>query len=391
MLLTLLLANLRYRWLPNLLTLVLFAVGIALMVLILLVSQQISAQRTQNIANIDVVVGAKGSPLQIVLSSIFQLETPTGNIPYAEAQKWARHPTVAQAVPLSMGDSYQGFRIVGTDSNYLKLYQAEFQRGEMWKGAGEVVIGATVAKQLKLQIGSTFEGAHGLADSVLAHEGEHIYKVVGILKAQGTVPDRLILTSLQSVWEVHEQPENDTSAQITALLLSFKGAMGMMQVPKLIQQNTALQVANPAQEWLRLETLLGSSTAIFERLAMGMLVLAAFSMLVSFLYGFKERQQEIALMRVMGANKRLMAAMLVAEALALSLLGYGLGIMAGHLLMAYVGASLEAAYHYPFQAWIWLPEEGGLLLPVLLMGLLGVLLPLILSYRRDISGILQEN
>lgn len=355
-----------------------------MMVVLLLLSEQLAAQRQKNIADIDIVVGAKGSPLQIILSAVFQVDAPTGNIPLVDAQKWMHHPTVKLAVPLSLGDSYQTFRIVGTDTNYLHLYHAKLAEGNIWEQKMEVVIGENVANSLNLKLGDTFSGAHGLADSSEVHEG-HAYKVVGILQSSGTVLDRLILTDLASVWEVHEMAETDSNQQITALLLSFKGPMGMMQVPRVIQQNTQLQTANPATEWARLEELMGNSAEMLRIMAILLVIMAGLSVFISLLYSTQERKYELSMLRVMGASVGKLFLIITVEGLIISLLGYIFGIIGGHLTMAWIAKQLAASYHYPFSANLFLEEEFWLLFPTLLLGFITALIPAFLSYRNDIS------
>lgn len=358
--------------------------GIGMMVVLLLLSYQLAAQKDKNIADIDIVVGAKGSPLQIILSAVFQIDAPTGNIPLSEAQKWMHHPTVKMAIPLSLGDSYQSYRIVGTDSQYVNLYKGKLAEGALWKNAGEVVVGSEVQQQLKMKLGDSFAGAHGLADSTEAHEG-HNYKIVGFLQPSGTVLDRLILTDLASVWEVHDISPEDSTREITALLLSFKGPMGMMQVPKVIQQNTLLQTANPATEWARLQDLMGNSAEILQMMAILILIMAGLSIFISLLYSLQERRYELSILRVMGASVGKIIAMITLEGLIISLLGFILGIIAGHITMAWLAGQLQNTYHYLFTSKIFLIEELYLLVPSLVIGLFTAILPAILSYRNDIS------
>lgn len=198
--------NLTNKPLTMLLSTVLFALGVGLISFLLLINHQVSEKFEKNLAGIDLVIGAKGSPLQLILSSMYHIDAPTGNIPVKGVMPYLnpKNPFIKTAIPLSLGDSYRGYRIVGTTANLLELYQAKVATGRSFTGLMEVLAGATAAHELGLKIGSTFQSSHGLIeDENLVHEG-HAFRVVGILKPTGASIDQLLLTPAQSIWEVHE-------------------------------------------------------------------------------------------------------------------------------------------------------------------------------------------
>eukprot|EP01136_Pigoraptor_vietnamica_P001292 Opistho-1_new@27726 len=141
--------------------------------------------------------------MQIMLAGVFHLDVPTGNIPLSTLDTLRAHPLVARAVPLSLGDSLRGYRIVGTTPEYLALYEATLAEGQAWTRPMQAVLGAEVARVTGLRVGQPFAGSHGLGEQGSAHE-EQAYTVVGILAPSGTVLDRLVLADLASVWAVHE-------------------------------------------------------------------------------------------------------------------------------------------------------------------------------------------
>src|SRR4029079_14920989 len=171
--------------------------------LLLLATAQLEERMGRDARGIDLVAGAKGSPMQLVLSAVFHLDGPTGNIPLAAAQALERSPAVKKSIPLALGDSFRGHRVVGTSHDYPAHYGAKLAAGQLWNAPMEAVLGADVAMQARLAVGSTFTGAHGLAEGGDLHEQEP-FKVVGVLAPTGTVLDRLVLTSIESVWEIHE-------------------------------------------------------------------------------------------------------------------------------------------------------------------------------------------
>ncbi|WBM74930.1 ABC transporter permease [Saprospira grandis] len=191
------------------LSLVLVALGVGLSSLLLLLNQQMEERLYKNIEGINMVVGAKGSPLQMILSSVYHIDVPTGNIPLAKVRWMKKNPFIEAAIPLALGDSYEGFRIVGTDEQLGQHYKAQLAEGKLFSQDLEVTLGAKVAKKLGLKIGDTFFGAHGLeSESIHVHENA-AYTVVGIFKANQTVLDQLILTNVASVWRVHESHDHE--------------------------------------------------------------------------------------------------------------------------------------------------------------------------------------
>src|SRR5690606_32554707 len=151
---------------------------------------------------IDLVVGAKGSPLQLILSSLYHVDNPTGNISLHEAQKLATNPFIELAVPISLGDNFKGHRLIGTDSSYLELYDLTIKEGVIWNKPFEALIGSAVASKQGLKIGDTFHTAHGLSAEGHVHD-EHPFLITGILQQSGSIVDNLILCNLESVWDVH--------------------------------------------------------------------------------------------------------------------------------------------------------------------------------------------
>jgi putative ABC transport system permease protein len=194
-----------------LLSLILFALGTGLIALLLLMQRQLQENFEKNLAGIDLVIGAKGSPMQLILSSMYHIDAPTGNISLKEARPFLnpKHPLIGLAVPLSLGDSYGGFRIVGTTHDFLPLYNAQISEGRLWEKHMEATIGSEAAKSTGLKIGDTFKSSHGFEENVDAGHVDHLsFQVVGILAPSGTVADQLILTTNQSFWLVHGEMEH---------------------------------------------------------------------------------------------------------------------------------------------------------------------------------------
>ncbi|MGH1336360.1 MAG: FtsX-like permease family protein [Aureispira sp.] len=197
----------------TLLSTILVALGVSLTSILFLLNDQFQDRLYKNIEGIDLVVGAKGSPLQMILSSVYHIDAPTGNIPLKESFVVTKNPYVEKAIPLALGDSYNGFRIVGTDSQYVDHFKAKVAQGRRVQRDLEVVVGDRAARQLGLELGHTFFGSHGLVK-----DGGHIhktyaYEVVGILEPTNLVLDQLLITTVPTVWRMHEDHGHDHGAE----------------------------------------------------------------------------------------------------------------------------------------------------------------------------------
>ncbi|MBT3734752.1 MAG: ABC transporter permease, partial [Gammaproteobacteria bacterium] len=210
-LLQLSLANLLLSPLSTAVNILLLSLGTGSIAILLIATHLLSAALIRDAADIDLVVGAKGSPLQLVLSGLYHADIPTGNIRLSDAKTWTEHPMVESAIPLALGDSHQGFRIVGTNEDYVDIYDGQLAGGKLPSNPLEIAIGSSVSKATGFSLGATFAGQHGLDGAGHAHD-EDSYTVVGIFEASDTVLDRLLITTLESVWLVHgeSRPNSET-------------------------------------------------------------------------------------------------------------------------------------------------------------------------------------
>lgn len=374
-----------------LLNLLLLTLGVGIISLLLVMENELDRQFRRNLEGIQMVVGAKGSPLQLILSSVYHLDTPTGNIPLDEAQKLQKHPLVKKGIPLAYGDSYKGYRIVGTDSSYLELYRAKLRAGRIWEGALDITAGAQVAARLGLQVGDTFQSQHGLDGGGEEHAAS--FRVVGILKPSGSVLDQLLLTTTSSLWEVHdhaEDQEHDHEREITAMLLQFRSPMGVVALPRFINENTPLQAALPAYEISRLLENIGLGVNVLQGIALAVILVSGISMFISLYTSLRERHYELALMRSLGASRRQIFFLILQEGVLLSFIGAVLGWGAGRIGLWVMGSWAEQMYGYYIIRLKPLPAEWLLLVAVVIVGGLAALIPAITAYRSDLSRTLAE-
>lgn len=392
MLLKIVWKNIVAKKLSSFLCILLMMFGIAIISLIMVLGKQIEEKFTKNITGIDMVVGAKGSPLQLILSGVYQVDSPTGNIPLEEVQKLSSNPLVKEMIPLSMGDNYHGFRIVGTNSKYLKHFNAVFAEGKTFSNDFEVVIGSNVAAGTNLKPGDTFSSSHGLESEGEAHD--HMkFKVTGILEQNNSVVDNLVITGLNSVWEIHEHAEHDSleKKEITCALVKFRSPLGMMTLPRNINQNTVMQAALPAIEINRLFELMGIGFDSLKILAVVIMIISGISVFVTLYNSLKERKYEMALMLSMGAGRLKLFMMLLLEGIFLSLAGFFMGIFISRLGVLILSGKLNKSYHYSLNEFSVQPEEIFLLIAALLVGIFAAVIPSSGVYKIDISKTLAED
>ena len=395
--------NILARPLSTLLSLILIMLGVGLITFVLHVKQDFENQMDKNIKGIDMVVGAKGSPLQLILSAVFHIDAPTGNIKLAEAEKLRKNRFVKWAIPLSYGDSYNGYRIVGTDTAYSQLYNARLKTGNLRKSEFEVNLGAKVAENLKLKVGDQFSGSHGLVEGGEAHDHKK-YLVAGIFETSNTVLDQLILTSLESVWEVHDHASNEKheetaedhqdqlppDLEITAMLIKFRNPMGVVQLPRWVNTQTNMQAALPSYELKRLINLMGVGIDTINGVAVVIMIVAGISVFISLFSSLKERQPELALMRSYGASRNQLAITILLEGVFIALSGYLLGLLSSKLGLVVITRFFPQGLTLQSSGLSFTMPEFYLFVIMLTIGLLASLIPVLQAIRLNISETLSK-
>ncbi len=408
-----------------LMSIILFGLGVGLISFLLLFNTQLKDKFDKNLAEIDLVVGAKGSPLQMILCNMYHIDNPTGNIPIKNAAPLLKdlHPLIKKAIPLSLGDNYKSYRIVGTNHDIVDLYSGKLKEGDLWKNDFEVTIGKTVADETALKIGDKFISSHGFVEDDHAHD-EHSFIVKGILDGTGTVMDQLIFTNTATIWRVHEHAEktdtthaghadehdhsaensghqhdnsnadllNHPDQQITSVLIQYKSRTNFqaLNFGRNINENTDMQAASPAIEINRLYNMIGVGTDALRGLAILIAIVSALSIFISLFKSMRERKYELALLRVMGAGRTKVFALIIVEGLILALIGFLIGTLMSHLGMETVAKYLKADFRYSFTGWKWVSEEWIILAVSLVLGFVAALIPAIQAAKTDINKTLSE-
>jgi putative ABC transport system permease protein len=402
------LAYARRRPLATAFNVALLAVGVATITLVILLSRELENRLVREAAGIDLVVGAKGSPLQLVLAGVYHADVPPGNVPLAAVEALARNPLVSEVIPLALGDSYRGFRIVGTEPAFVAHYGATLAQGRAWAAPMEAVLGSEAARVSGLAVGGSFAGAHGLAEGGGEH-AEAPYRVVGVLAPSGRVIDRLVLTGIDSVWKVHEHHDADgghdrdghsedatappTAAparEVTLALVRYASPLAAASLPRLVNAETVLQAASPAYESARLFTVFGVGTDVVRGFALLLIGASAFGLFVALTQALDERRYDLAIMRALGARRGTIVLVLTIESMLLAGTGLAVGLALAHGLAASVGSWLPAAASLAAGARAWQPEEWGIVALALGAGIIATVLPAWRAYRLDVAATLSD-
>jgi putative ABC transport system permease protein len=408
-----------------LLSVILFGLGIGLISFLLLLNTQLKEKFDKNLAEIDLVVGAKGSPLQLILCSMYHIDNPTGNIKISTAAPLLQplHPLIKTAIPLSLGDNYKSYRIVGTNHDILGLYGAELSDGSLWKADFEVTIGYTVAKEAGLKPGDKFVSSHGFEDDPDLSHDHAAFVVTGILKETGAVIDQLILTNTASIWKVHEHNEegheeeeghthdhageheghthdnsnedllNHPDEEITSVLIQYKNRTNFqaLNFGRNINENTDMQAASPAIEINRLYSMIGIGTDAIQWLAIIIAFVSALSIFISLFRSMRERRYELALIRVMGAGRVTLFTLIILEGILLALIGFAFGMIISHGGMEVMAGYLKSGFRYSFTGMKFLQEEWILLGVSLFLGFVAAVIPAVQAAKTDINKTLSGN
>lgn len=391
------LQNIKSKPLYTFLSVFILLLSITLLLGIQQLKNSFEYQMENNLGKIDMVIGAKGSPLQLILASVLHLDKPTGNISYKDAKKIGKNPMVKLAIPISYGDNYKGFRIVGTTDQFTTLYDAELEKGNNVKKSMEIVLGHSVAEQLGLKIGDTILSSHGLVENTIDVHSDKL-TVVGILKPTQKVIDRLLITNLQSVWDVHNHEQDhkhthkheDEEKEITSLLVSFRNPRAFLTLPRKINKRTSMQAALPKYELDRLYEYTGVGFKTITGIAYLILIISGIIIFTSLYKMVKERTFDLAILRTYGASNFQLIKIVAYEGFTIGLAAFVLGLLFVKIGFNYifklmnVDDKLYMLQELPFQ------EVGYIGTLVFIITTVSILLAIYPILKMDISTILSN-
>lgn len=389
--------NIVTKPLQTFLTVLILSLSIGLLLGVKQLNKVFESQLQQSLNGVDMVVGAKGSPLQLILSSVLHIDNPTGNISFKEAKKIADNRYVKEGIPISIGDNYKGYKLVGTNESFIKLHKTSLEKGTLFNKPFEVVLGNAVAKNLNLKIGDTFNSAHGMIENAIESHDENPLKIVGILKPTQNVIDRLIVTNLESIWHLHEhehetggEAHNHEDDEITAMLIQFSNKMGLLRLPRMINKDTPFQAALPKYELDKLFQFTAIATKAITWIALSILLVSGISMFVSLFRMVKEQAKELALVRTYGGSRNTLIKLVFSQGLIIGIFSYTIGVSFAFFGLQAVFTSIKNTYKQQIYLLEFTQDILELLLFIFGIIVIATLMAIRPIFKMDISKILSN-
>lgn len=390
------------RWGQALLSIAVGALGIAAVATAIVGFDALPEAAERSWGGVDLVVGPKGAPLDLVLCCALHISDPQGLVSQSAAMKAVSHPLVRAAAPIALGDNVQGWRIVGTMPNILKIYHARLASGSVWSHPLEAVLGAAAARSLKLKIGDQFIGAHGLAIGGELHS-QFPYKVVGILAPTGSTLDRLVLCDIETVRYIHKMHAEDEAAETglsestvnlpdaaTAIIASYRSPAAAMLVPRLINNDPSLTAASPSFEIARLMSYLRPLIVAATALGALLVTIAAIGAATGLMATMNARTRDLALLRALGAGPAGIASVAVAEALLIASFALILGAGLSALAISVGATSLADRTGLLLEPRIDLDQLAYVVAGTIVAALLAALFPAVRASHTQIEELLQS-
>ncbi|MFW1121365.1 ABC transporter permease [Vibrio parahaemolyticus] len=395
-------------------TAVLTIMTVAISVILLLGVERIRTQAKDSFANTisgtDLIVGGRSGQVNLLLYSVFRIGNATNNIDWKSYQEFSQHRAVDWAIPISLGDSHKGFRVMGTNHSYFEHYKygskqpLTFSKGKKFNGLFETVLGSDVAKQLGYQIGSEIIIAHGISDVGFSRHDKLPFKVVGILAPTGTPVDKTVHVSLEAIEAIHVgwesgarlgptpdakvlQERDFQPKQITAMLVGLKSRIQTFALQRQIN-NYPKEPLSAIMPGVALHELWGMMSVAEQALmaVSGFVVIAGLlGMLSSLLTSLQERRREMAILRAMGARPRHVFSLLISEASLLTAAGIVTGVLGLYAILALLQPLIQQHYGINLTLSTLSAYEWMLLSFVQCAGIVIGFIPAFRAYRQSLS------
>ncbi|MBF0108073.1 MAG: ABC transporter permease [Magnetococcales bacterium] len=389
--------------------------SIALSTALLLGVERIRSEARNSFANTisatDLVVGARGGAMQLLLYSVFHIGNATNNISWKSYQEIIRHPKVSWTVPLALGDSHHGFRVLGTTSAFFEHYRysggrsLEFHSGHSFSDLYDAVIGADVAEKLGYRLGQGMVVAHGAGKISIVQHADKPFRVVGILQRTGTPVDRTVLVSLEAIEAIHidwqggmpspgvqitaekTREMNLTPRSITAALVGLKSRVAVFQVQRFVNDynEEALSAIMPGVALQELWDLMGIAENALRIISWAVVLVGVTGMLNAILSGLNERRRELAILRSVGARPWQISILLAGEAGTLSLVGAVSGMGLLHAAMFLLAPMVASRFGLSLGDGLPTTDEWQLLGLVVVAGVLVGIIPAWRAYRLSLA------
>ncbi|EEX93407.1 antimicrobial peptide ABC transporter permease [Vibrio orientalis CIP 102891 = ATCC 33934] len=395
-------------------TAILTILTVAISVILLLGVERIRTQAKSSFANTisgtDLIVGGRSGQVNLLLYSVFRIGNATNNIDWKSYQEFSQHRAVDWAIPISLGDSHKGFRVMGTNHSYFEHYRygqkqnLAFNQGKEFNGLFEAVIGADVARSLNYHVGSEMIIAHGISDVGFSRHDNTPFKVVGILAPTGTPVDKTVHVSLEAIeaihvgWESGANLGNNPSAeqllkmdfqpkQITAMMLGLKSKIQTFALQRQINTyaKEPLSAILPGVALHELWGMMSVAEQALMAVSVFVVIAGLLGMLSSLLTSLQERRREMAILRAMGARPRHVFSLLILEASVLTFIGLVAGTIGLYALLAVAAPLIQQQYGIDLQMIALSQYEWLLLAAVQIAGTIIGFIPAFRAYKQSLS------
>ncbi|EPG0529473.1 ABC transporter permease [Vibrio harveyi] len=395
-------------------TAILTIMTVAISVVLLLGVERIRTQAKDSFANTisgtDLIVGGRSGQVNLLLYSVFRIGNATNNIDWKSYQEFANHRAVDWAIPISLGDSHKGFRVMGTNHSYFEHYKygskqpLTFSEGREFNGLFETVLGSDVAKQLGYKIGSEIIIAHGISDVGFSRHDNLPFKVVGILAPTGTPVDKTVHVSLEAIEAIHVgwesgarlgptpsaaelKARNFQPKQITAMLVGLKSRIQTFALQRQINTypKEPLSAIMPGVALHELWGMMSVAEQALMAVSGFVVVAGLLGMLSSLLTSLQERRREMAILRAMGARPKHVFSLLISEASLLTFAGIITGVAGLYSILALLQPIIQQSYGIHLTLTALSPYEWMLLGFVQCAGIVIGFIPAFRAYRQSLS------
>lgn len=403
--------SMRNRWLTALLTILAIAVSVVLLLGVEKVRTGAKASFANTISGTDLIVGARSGGIQLLLYSVFRIGNATNNMTWRSYEKIRQRPEVAWMIPLSLGDSHRGFRVLGTSQAYFDRYRyrqgrkLEFASGERFGDLFDAVVGADVAEDLGYKVGDRIVVAHGLGRIGINKHDDKPFRVSGVLAKTGTPVDRTVHVSLEAIEAIHVDWEGGArrvgqtvSADdvrkmdlrpkaVTAAMIGLKSKLAIFKLQRFVNtyRSEPLSAILPGVTLYELWGLVGTAETALMVVSFMVVVTAILGMMTMILATLNERRREIAILRSVGAGPRTVVGLLVSEAGILTLLGVIVGVIITYALLFALRPAIDAAYGLYLGISPPTTFELGALAAIVVGGIIAGLLPALRAYQHSLA------
>jgi putative ABC transport system permease protein len=403
--------SLANRWSTALLTVLSIALSVMLLLGVEKVRTSARASFSDTISDTDLIVGARSGAVQLLLYAVFRIGNATANVTWQTFEDLAAQPEVAWIVPLSLGDSHHGFRVLGTTPDYFEHYRYRHGQGLRFESGGpfadlfDAVLGADIAQGLGYRLDDPIVVAHGLGDTSFALHDDKPFRVAGILAKTGTPVDRTVHIGLDGIEAIHVDwqsgariPGQTVTVEqvrqmdlqpkgITAALIGVKSKLDTFRLQRFINEypEEPLSAILPGVALQELWSVIGVAEAALGAISVMVVITALLGMVTMILSSLNERRREMAILRSVGARPRTILGLLVTEAGMLTAAGVAVGVLLLYALLTLLRPLIDARFGLYIDLQPPAPRELAMLAVVVVAGVLAGLLPALRAYRLSLA------